>query len=272
MTAHHAGGGISKIGSLLELSNCVVAQNFANVGPDIHNEVGSISSRGRNIIGDNSTVEAAFPFLPPFVGMMGSEADPRLAPLGEFGGSTRYMPPLPGSPAIEGGVLLGDTPATDQLGNLRPSGPLPDLGAVEAVPFSDLGLGSADGDTIPDILEGVDGAYPELDPLVDDSAVDTDGDGSPDGEEIANMTDPLDASDLFRVLSFSPAPGFDPVTDRWMTVEVRTFPGFRYSLEMGAGLLDLIPVPGVEYVADDFVSSFEVEVPPAKGFVRMRRE
>lgn len=76
----------------------------------------------------------------------------------------------------------------------------------------------------------------------------------------------------FRVLSFSPAPGFDPVTDRWMTVEVRTFPGFRYSLEMGAGLLDLIPVPGVEYVADDFVSSFEVEVPPAKGFVRMRRE
>ena len=48
------------------------------------------------------------------------------------------MPPLPGSPVIEAGVLLATTPEFDQIGHSRPNGPLPDLGAVEAFAMAGL--------------------------------------------------------------------------------------------------------------------------------------
>lgn len=55
-------------------------------------------------------------------------ADPRLAPLGDYGGPTPTMPPLPGSPAINSGG--SSTPgSTDQRG--FPIVGQRDLGAVE---------------------------------------------------------------------------------------------------------------------------------------------
>jgi hypothetical protein len=57
---------------------------------------------------------------------------PLLAPLGYYGGPTPTMPPLPGSPAIDG-CTNGTTFATDQRGYPRSVGRAPDIGAVEGV-------------------------------------------------------------------------------------------------------------------------------------------
>ena len=57
---------------------------------------------------------------------------PLLAPLGNYGGPTPTMPPLPGSPAIDG-CTNGTTFTTDQRGYPRSVGLAPDIGAVEGV-------------------------------------------------------------------------------------------------------------------------------------------
>ena len=63
--------------------------------------------------------------------------DPLLAPLGDYGGPTQTMPPLPGSPAIDAGDNAAASGlATDQRGMARvQSGgyglPVVDIGAVE---------------------------------------------------------------------------------------------------------------------------------------------
>lgn len=203
-------------------------------------------------------------------GFSGIVADPLLAPFGDYGGPTPVMPPLPGSPAIEGAVLEGAA-ATDQLGNPRPSGPLPDIGAVEAAAFATLGLADVDADGIPDILEPVLG----LTVGVDDSAADSDGDGSRDAEEIGNMTDPADSSSYLRILAFDKAAGFDPETHRIFSLSFPTFPGLSYAVEADqtldfAGADHVILVPS--FVASGFSADFEVVLRPGRDFVRARRE
>ena len=59
-----------------------------------------------------------------------TSGDPKLAPLGNYGGPTQTMPPLPGSPAIDGGAATDFI--TDQRGLSRFIGYAPDLGAVES--------------------------------------------------------------------------------------------------------------------------------------------
>jgi predicted outer membrane repeat protein len=121
----------------------------------------------------------------------------------------------------------------DQRGLLRPNGPLPDIGAVEAYPFALLQLVSSDGDGIPDILKEAGAPYAHLDGI-NGSSVDTDGDGSSDAEEFANMTDLFDASDSFRVLAFD----VDPATGTAASITISTFPGLSYAFEAGDTLLE----------------------------------
>src|SRR5208337_3703995 len=56
---------------------------------------------------------------------------PDLAPLGNYGGPTQTMPPLPGSPAIGAGSVTDNTFSTDQRGYSRTQNGLIDLGAVQ---------------------------------------------------------------------------------------------------------------------------------------------
>lgn len=88
--------------------------------------------------------------------------DPGLAPLGDYGGPTKTMPPLPGSPAIDMGEASSFT--SDQRGKTLPFLNAPDAGAVESQGFQDLELFFS---------------------------LDFDGDGSPYGLERAIGTDPL---------------------------------------------------------------------------------
>ena len=65
--------------------------------------------------------------------------NPKLAPLGNYGGRTQTMPPLPGSPAInDGDDSITNSFATDQRGFPRAIGFHVDIGAAEATnpPFA----------------------------------------------------------------------------------------------------------------------------------------
>jgi hypothetical protein len=60
--------------------------------------------------------------------------DPLLAPLADYGGPTETMALLPGSPAINAGVMVSGI-TTDQRGIPRPQGIAPDIGAFESQGF-----------------------------------------------------------------------------------------------------------------------------------------
>lgn len=286
------GGGLSVAGGT-SVTNCTIAFNEASdVGGGIHNFETTVTINHGSITGNSATFNPALnsnsgtylidnsivadngggDFFGPSTGTGNLFAgDPQLAPLGNYGGPTPTMPPLPGSPAIEGGILLGSTPLPDQRGEPRPNGPLPDIGAVEAYPLSLLDLADTDNDGIFDLFEGPGGPYPQLTVGTDDSGLDSDGDGKTDAEELAAMTDPLDAVDFFRILSFTKAAGFDAGTNPVFELTVKTFPGVIYRLERqndpGQPFQGL---PGGVFTADDSSETFQVELMPGRDFIRAR--
>lgn len=100
------GAGVDSRANLL-MTNTIVA---GSVGSDFAGN-GLVAGSGNNLIG----------------------VDPRLAPLGKYGGDRLTMPPLPGSPAIDGGASGAITPAAtkDGRGLTRVYGGIVDIGAVE---------------------------------------------------------------------------------------------------------------------------------------------
>jgi hypothetical protein len=83
--------------------------------------------------------------------------DPQLAALGNYGGPTQTMPPLPGSRAKDKASLGILTLSMDQRGFPRLIGSALDIGAVEEIPgatfpgtnLTDLWKSDSDGDGIP---------------------------------------------------------------------------------------------------------------------------
>ena len=101
------GGGLFYFDGTMIVSNSIIANNTATFeGPDIQN---TLNSNGYNLIGNtaNTVIE-------------GNETgnqyniDPMLAPLGNYGGTTKTHALLQGSPAIDAGNRSG---AGDQRGN-----------------------------------------------------------------------------------------------------------------------------------------------------------
>jgi hypothetical protein len=108
-----AGGGIFGYGGgTLNITNTIVCLNTAPSSPNLYFSFGSTVNNAGNLV-DN--------------------ANPLLASLGNYGGPTQTMPPLPGSPAIDAGA---PSPlATDQRGAGYPRvmNLFADVGAVEAL-------------------------------------------------------------------------------------------------------------------------------------------
>ncbi len=101
------GGGIAGESAPLSLFNSIVTGNVAPAHPDL-------------LVTGDSTLST--------VGSNLTNGVPHLAPLGDYGGPTRTMPPFAGSPAL--GAAAPGGPATDQRGVARPATGA-DLGAVQ---------------------------------------------------------------------------------------------------------------------------------------------
>jgi hypothetical protein len=236
-------GGILNTGALY-LANSVVAGNVAPSDPNVS---GSMESEGSNLL----------------------SGEPMLAPLANYNSASQTMPPLPGSPVIEGATPISNTPPLDQRGQSRPMGPLPDLGAVEAFSFSEIAQIDADGDHIDDRLEP---AY-QLTVGIDNSMVDSDGDGSSDCEEIANMTDPINPASSLKIEGFDRLDGDDANSNPRFEIRFNTFPGLSYTLELDQALEFSSPLARRIPIgkAEGFSHRAEIQLQPGKDFVRVRR-
>ena len=127
------GGGIWNTFGTAAVTNCTFSGNSASDGGGIFNQaLLSLANSivAGNINGDGDDLDNIN--LLNFSGNNLTSGDPMLAALGNYGGPTQTMPPLPGSPAIDAGsdaVAAGF--ATDQRGYPRFAGTHVDLGAVE---------------------------------------------------------------------------------------------------------------------------------------------
>lgn len=139
-SAQTSGGGIQVASGFLpgtlNLKNSIVAGNFAPTAPDINGAVTAASTY--NLIGQDAGVSGVSNGVNHNqVGTAVAPINPRLAPLGNYGGPTQTMALVPGSPAIDAGstalALDGQgAPLTiDQRGQARVVGAAVDLGAFE---------------------------------------------------------------------------------------------------------------------------------------------
>ncbi|MEK7949531.1 choice-of-anchor Q domain-containing protein [Luteolibacter soli] len=266
-TTNGTGGAIwiQDSGAVLKLTHCTVTGNSA-VGITWDSSFNTVTLENSIVAGNGVQNLARAPLQ---LGNNQITGTPKLAPLGNYGGTLRSMPPLPGAPVVEGGLLLATTPALDFRGAPRPGGSLPDLGAVEAIPLGNLGLASNDGDTIPDIFEGPGSPYPHLSASINNSALDTDGDGMTDANEIADSTDPLDPNSRLRVTYFGITA--QNISFTTTAIDFTSFPGLSYSAEISSDLDFSDARVSSLGTATGFLFQTGVNLAPSERFVRIRR-
>src|SRR5262249_33833408 len=121
------GGGIATGSDQTKVTarNTIIAGNVGDSSPDV---LGFLNSQGHNLIGDGRGGEGFTDT--DLVGTADQPIDPRLEPLGDYGGPTQTQRPLPGSPAVDAGDNT-DAPDTDQRGLPRIVNSIIDIGAVE---------------------------------------------------------------------------------------------------------------------------------------------
>jgi hypothetical protein len=125
-TNNAGGGGIYIYESTLALTNTIVAGNSDTYGADdIEIYSATLTYGGSNLVQSVDNHHGTITGPAPLTNA------PDLAPLGNYGGPTQTMPPLPGSPAIGAGSVAANTFSTDQRGYPRTQNGLIDLGAVE---------------------------------------------------------------------------------------------------------------------------------------------
>ncbi len=116
----------------LTLHSCTLVGNSANLlGGAVYNDyLGTNPFFGNSIIAGNTAPESTEIFGPWTQANSLTSGDPKLSPLGNFGGPTQTMPPLPDSPALDAG---GTTSLlTDQRGLARILNGGLDIGAFES--------------------------------------------------------------------------------------------------------------------------------------------
>ena len=134
-SSSNEGGGIANYGqaetffaddyALIMMSNTIVAGNTSSTGADIYSEIADVTYGGSNLVQSVSNATTTVTGPAPLTNA------PDLAALGNYGGPTQTMPPLPGSPALGAGSVAANTFTNDQRGFPRTQNGLIDLGAVE---------------------------------------------------------------------------------------------------------------------------------------------
>jgi predicted outer membrane repeat protein len=204
------GGAIYISGGAVSIQSVTVSGNSARTsGGGILKNSGSLASNNTIVAGN--TAPAAPNISGTFTGTSNiTSGNPGLAPLGNYGGPTQTMPPLPGSPAIDGGGTTILT--TDQRGFPRVS--TPDIGAAEYQGTSDL---------------------------TRFWNRDFDGDGSPYGTEQALGTDPL-ISDPFSSRNIT-APTLNASGHAVLSFGIgAAFPGTHWILKRSTDLLTFVEI------------------------------
>ncbi|MBX3086213.1 MAG: SUMF1/EgtB/PvdO family nonheme iron enzyme [Anaerolineae bacterium] len=126
-TATTVGGGVANVSfgsaNRMSLSSTIVAGNSAPNFPDFAPSNAELLSLGNNLLGNTQNTQGWF-------ASDIQNADPLLAPLGDYGGTTKTRALYRGSPAIKAGYCDGDPKiVTDQRGVVRKN-PC-DIGAYE---------------------------------------------------------------------------------------------------------------------------------------------
>ncbi|WP_165223312.1 choice-of-anchor Q domain-containing protein [Aquisphaera insulae] len=129
-SAQIRGGGLELTGGTNTLTNLTISQNTAPLGSGLMlAPQGSAVLTNTILAGNTGSSNLAYYVSNPYTGsnnLIGG--DPKLSPLGWYGGPTQTMPPLAGSAAIGAGTTSG-APTTDQRG--FPRGSSIDLGAFQ---------------------------------------------------------------------------------------------------------------------------------------------
>lgn len=265
-----AGGAVYNDFGLMELSHCSVTANSAPPGQGAG--IASFGMDDTQTRVTHSIVAGNFPSNADLVGgsfnsfqysgsnLIATSAvpiTPRLAPLGNYGGPSRTMPPLPDSPAKD--AAIGSLTFTDQRGFARDA--LPDIGATELRGAPDFSL------------------FWNLD---------FDGDGFPFGIEYALGTNPLlgdaaspkfprleDASSTSRKIRFSSGFNASPAGIRWVFKRSQNLISFNETLFTYDTTTDIesIHLPFISITRDG--SSVQVtDTTPSRprGFYRFEAE
>jgi uncharacterized protein YjdB len=126
----------------LALTNTIVAGNTATHGPDINGTIDASSKN--NLIGNGAgSTGISNGSQGNLVGTTAAPIDPKLAPLGSYGGPTQTFALRLGSPATDAGddatcnaTGTGTVNKVDQRGTARPQGAHCDIGAFESRGFT----------------------------------------------------------------------------------------------------------------------------------------
>ncbi|MFM7363564.1 MAG: CHAT domain-containing protein [Cuspidothrix sp.] len=139
------GGGVyNSSGADLFLINTIVANNTSPTSPDIFGGVSTsrpapsstLTTSQNNLVSDGTGMTGISNGIDGNqVGTAAAPLDAKLAPLGDYGGTTQTMALLPDSPALNAGSTITDI-TTDQRGISRPQGAASDIGAFEAVGYT----------------------------------------------------------------------------------------------------------------------------------------
>ncbi len=173
------GGGIDGFGGSISLTNCIVAKNTtAGTGADLNLENCTFTRIGANIIQGVAVISGVTESGPAVL-----NADPLLAPLGNYGGPTKTMALKPGSPARNASV--GSTATADQRG--FPVIGNPDIGAYEAGTLTNFDNW---------VWESLPGTATDAQHA---AGADFDGDGQTNEGEWLAQTDPGNPLSVFRI-------------------------------------------------------------------------
>ncbi len=174
------GGGIDNgngVTITLTLDNSIVAGNTASTGADINNFNGTVTRVGASIVQGYAGAAAAGS------GTI-SAANPLLAPLDNYGGTTRTRALILNSPARN--TSVGSMASGDQRG-FPIVGGIPDIGAYEAGTLANYN--AFIWETLP--AGATVGQHAPL--------FDYDGDGAINGNEWLALTNPANPASLFRI-------------------------------------------------------------------------
>ncbi|MBO9664195.1 right-handed parallel beta-helix repeat-containing protein [Dokdonella sp.] len=127
-----------RMNASLSITNSLVVGNGANDIGTTDSATVDLATSFNNVIG----VQSGTGFADGSNGNRVGVTDARVGPLGDYGGATRTVALLPGSPALNAGTANGsDVPAVDQRGRARVG--TPDVGAFESRGFALMRTGGS---------------------------------------------------------------------------------------------------------------------------------